>query len=126
MKQLKFLFLALAVAVMGMTFASCGNDEPSGLEKQLVGEWGDNGRHESYHLIFDKNHAGKYWVIDYGELCENFSFKWSVKDDVIITKCDDPAFYEHVFQTGRFYFLNDKLYLPDYDGGYGGSFTRAQ
>lgn len=41
MKQFKFLFLALAVALMGMTLASCGDDkdEPSGSGGSIVGTW---------------------------------------------------------------------------------------
>ena len=128
MKKNLYLFVAIVMAVMSVSFMSCG-DEPSELEAQLIGEWytGPGGYWDDvHHIKFNSNHTGNYWVVEMDEVCEEFNFKWSVKGDILTFKCDNPEFYEYVFETGDFYFRNNKLYLPNADGGYGMDFIRVQ
>ncbi len=125
MKKYLFLFLAVMLGTMSVFFTACGDDEPaSSLEKQLIGEWVDNwydGPEDDYldvfHLRFNSNHTGTFWVIEYGKVDITIDFKWSVNGDILTLKGNDPELNDCIFEKGRFYFVDDKLYLPDADGG---------
>lgn len=129
MKKNFYLILAtMLLAVTGITLTACGddNDEPGGLEAQLIGEWDDgpdptgiDPYWDVFHLKFNSNHTGRFWVTELGGIPDDMDFTWSVKGDILTFKCNNPDFYELIFKTGRFYFSDGKLYLPDADDGDG-------
>lgn len=115
----KYIYLLFAIMSL-LCIAACGDDdEPvSSLEKQLIGEWDDGASSsEVFHLKFDSNHRGTFWVTEHGETDITIDFKWSVNDDILTLEGDDSELYDFIFEKGRFYFVDDKLYLPDADGG---------
>lgn len=124
----------LLITFLTFVLVSCG-DEPSSssssLEKQLIGEW-DSGPspYEVYHLIFNSDHTCRFWVVDMGNICCDYGFNWSVKGDLIFFTGNMWDLYkmdsEGIPQKSKFYFKNDRLYLPDADGGNGMDFRRVQ
>lgn len=131
MKKYYYLLIVALLAAITVSLTACGDDEPSSsLEKQLIGEWNDGPSSlEVFYLKFNSNHTGKFWVVvnDMGGIidCE-IDFKWSVNGDILTLKGNDPELYDCVFEQGRFYFQNDKLYLPDADLGGGLILHRSQ
>ena len=128
MKKHLLLFGAIVWAVMGMTLTSCGDDndkdEPSKLSSL---EWADYDDGEICLLLkFNSDHTGSFWIYEGEQNGKKNNFTWSVKDEILTFKFDNNYGYGLFFESGDFYFLNDKLYLPDADMGKGIHFTRLK
>ena len=86
-KFIKFIAFVI-VAVLNLTFTSCGGDDGNSAPSWIIGEWqecdkegnlyDDATNNEVFHMTINHNGTGRFWTVTKGELDAWYAFSYTV------------------------------------------------